>query len=86
MFLRRKKKNKVYPCKHQFYYIKVGLKGSKLYRLLFVMGDICSLSEFNAVYEKIFIKPSLLFLFFCVLFVCKAFRFLLRVCYAFDKK
>ena len=24
MFLRRKKKNKVYPCKPQFYYIKVG--------------------------------------------------------------
>ena len=27
MFLSRNKKNKVYPCKLQFYYIKVGFKG-----------------------------------------------------------
>ena len=30
-------KNDVYPCKPQFYYIKVGLRGSKLYRRVFVM-------------------------------------------------
>ena len=38
MFLSRNKKNNVYPCKPQFYYIKVGLKGSKLYRHVFVMN------------------------------------------------
>ena len=27
MFLSRNKKNNVHPCKLQFYYIKVGLKG-----------------------------------------------------------
>ena len=27
MFLNRNKKNNVYPCKPQFYYIKVGFKG-----------------------------------------------------------
>ena len=27
LFLRRNKKNNVYPCKPQFYYIKVGFKG-----------------------------------------------------------
>ena len=27
MFLSRNKKNNVYPCKSQFYYIKVGFKG-----------------------------------------------------------
>ena len=27
MFLNRNKKNNVYPCKSQFYYIKVGFKG-----------------------------------------------------------
>ena len=27
MILSRNKKNKVYPCKPQFYYIKVGFKG-----------------------------------------------------------
>ena len=37
MFLNRNKKNNVYPCKPRFYYIKVGLKGSKLYRRVFVM-------------------------------------------------
>ena len=30
MFLSRNKKNKVYPCKPQFYYIKVGFKGVKI--------------------------------------------------------
>ena len=31
MFLSRNKKNNVYPCKSQFYYIKVGLfKGVKI--------------------------------------------------------
>ena len=38
LFLSRNKKNNVYPCKPQFYYIKVGFKGgSKLYRHVFVM-------------------------------------------------
>ena len=37
MFLCRNKKNNVYPCKPQFYYIKVGFMGSKLYRHVFVM-------------------------------------------------
>ena len=30
MFLNRNKKNNVYPCKPQFYYIKVGFKGNKI--------------------------------------------------------
>ena len=29
-FLSRNKKNNVYPCKPQFYYIKVGFKGAKI--------------------------------------------------------
>ena len=37
MFLSRNNKNNVYPCKPQFYSIKVGLWGSKLYRFVFVM-------------------------------------------------
>ena len=36
-FYSRNKKNNVYPCKPQFYYIKVGLRGSKLYRRVFMM-------------------------------------------------
>ena len=34
MFLSRNKNNNVYPCKPQFYYIKVGFKESTLYRLV----------------------------------------------------
>ena len=30
MFLSRDNKNNVYPCKPQFYYIKVGFKGVKI--------------------------------------------------------
>ena len=30
MFLSRNKKNNVYPCKPQFYQIKVGFKGAKI--------------------------------------------------------
>ena len=30
LFLSRNKKNNVYPCKPQFYYIKVGFKGVKI--------------------------------------------------------
>ena len=30
MFLIRNKKNNLYPCKPQFYYIKVGFKGFKI--------------------------------------------------------
>ena len=37
MVLSRNKKNNVYPCKPQFYYIKWGLKGSELFRYVFVM-------------------------------------------------
>ena len=37
MFLSRNKKINVYPCYPQFYYIKVGFKGSTLYRFVFSM-------------------------------------------------
>ena len=36
MTLSRNKKINVYPCKPQFYCIKVGFRGSKLYRRVFV--------------------------------------------------
>ena len=43
MLLSRNKKNNVYPGKPQFYYIKEGLRGSKLYRHVFVM--VCEISK-----------------------------------------
>ena len=39
MFLSRNKKNNVYPWIPQFYYIKVGLRGSNSYRHVFMMDD-----------------------------------------------
>ena len=35
MFLSKNKENNVYPCKPQFYYIKVGFKGVKIIKALF---------------------------------------------------
>ena len=40
LFLSRNKKINAYPCKPQFYYIKVGFKGSELYRRVLVMMDV----------------------------------------------
>ena len=37
MLLSKNKKNNVYPCEPQFYCIKVGFKGTELYRYVFVM-------------------------------------------------
>ena len=37
MFLNRNKKNNLYPCQSQFYYIKVGFKGVKIIKYVFVM-------------------------------------------------
>ena len=34
-------KNNVNTCKPQFYYIKMGFKGSKLYRYVSVMKILC---------------------------------------------
>ena len=47
MFLSRNEKNNEYPCKPQFYYIKVGFRGSILYRRVFVIPS--SLLPFGAL-------------------------------------
>ena len=39
MFLSRNKKNNAYPCKAQFYYIKVGFKGGQNYIGMFLWWD-----------------------------------------------
>ena len=46
MFLSRNKKNNVYNCKPQFYYIKVGFKGVKIIKACFRDGFITLGSEF----------------------------------------
>ena len=47
MFWAEIRKNNVYPCKPQFYYIKVGFKEVKLYRHVFVM-----LGRFSTFFNK----------------------------------
>ena len=42
MFLSRYKKNNVYPCKPQFYYIKVGCKGVKIMYDWHFMWTVCT--------------------------------------------
>ena len=48
MFLSRNKNKNVYPCKPQFYYIKVGFKGVKLCRFVFMMYWTKSLWHYQA--------------------------------------
>ena len=50
IFLSRNKKNNVYPCKPQFYSIKWGLRGSTLYRHVFVMARHGSVIMFISVF------------------------------------
>ena len=50
-FLSSNKKNNVYPCEPQFYYIKVGLWASKLYRYDFVMKPAITRIHTNSVLE-----------------------------------
>ena len=49
MVLSRNKKNNVYPCKLQFYYIKVGFKGVNIIQECFRDGELHKkqLNHFN---------------------------------------
>ena len=51
VFLSRNKKNNVYPCKPQFYYIKVGLKGVKIIWACFRDEVTCTMTR-NAITEQ----------------------------------
>ena len=56
----RNKKNNVYPCKPQFYYIKVGFKGVKIiYRYVFVMYLVIliqAVGKYRAVIYPLLLK------------------------------
>ena len=57
-------KNNVYPCKPQFNYIKLGFKGVKLYRHVFVMicgvffVIVCSFTSFGASRRLCFVTVA----------------------------
>ena len=63
LFLSRNKKNDVYPSKPQFCYIKVGFKGVKLYRRVFVMMGRISEWYKNKVERAIGIRVFGVFLY-----------------------
>ena len=65
MFLSRNKKNNVYPCKPQFYYIKVGFKGVKIIYVGFrdgikrdshIKGSLLSCTEVQFAQNKVIQK------------------------------
>ena len=47
MFLSRNKKNNVYPCKPQFYYIKVEFKGVKIIQACFRVSTTIKVPPWN---------------------------------------
>ena len=53
LLLSRNKKNNVYPCKLQFYYIKVGFKGVKIIQACFRDGDCQAVKSPNHSATKI---------------------------------
>ena len=63
MFLSRNKKNNVYPCKPQFYYIKVGFKGGQNFIGMFSWWKLNLLLSLKAPYSSkidIFIQERLI--------------------------
>ena len=54
MFLSRNKENNVYPCKPQFYYIKVGFKGVKIIKACFrdVKTCVSSVKKLKEIIEE----------------------------------
>ena len=66
MFLSRNKKNNVYPCKPQFYYIKVGFKGFKIISVCFRDGNCFSdLYKLSFPTDRFKAVTPLLFHFVC---------------------
>ena len=53
-----KYKNKVYPCKSQFYYIKVGCKGVFVTRNCFLDVDIVPLGALDRLWHLIVTLPE----------------------------
>ena len=49
MFLSRNKKNNVYPCKPQFYYIKVGFKGVKILQACYRDAVLIILTTYSGI-------------------------------------
>ena len=59
MFLSRKKKTNVYPCKPQFYYIKVGFKGVKFIKACFRDAEWSSWMRIRLLISRLLSQPPL---------------------------
>ena len=73
MFLNRNKKINVYPCKPQFNCIKVGLRGSELYRHVFVMRLRPSKATLRILPKKFSVDYSKAVPLLQLFFVCRLF-------------
>ena len=85
MYLSRNKKNNVYPCKPHFYYIKVGFKGVKIYRRVFVMSDDSILSLLQMGYAAPYLSMVRLTKIVIVLFVYSEFQFYVEPSSVFNR-
>ena len=78
MFLSRNRKINVYPCKPQFYCIKVRfivVKTIQVYMIYFDRSTLVTLKnqprKLHCCRARVLIKPRLRFSFVCAFFVCK---------------
>ena len=77
MCLSRNKKNNVYPCKPQFYYIKVEFKGIKIIKTCFrddwcmLCSMIVALSGYLLYYLALFAMPLAIFQTFTIIYPFK---------------
>ena len=70
MFLSRNKKINVYPCKPQFYFIKVGLKGLKTFLACF-RDAYCFSENMRWQFMQLTPKDTICMIFFCLNFFSK---------------
>ena len=61
MILSRNKKTNVYPCKPQFYYIKVGFEGGQNYIGMFSWWNLDTSAVFSLVNVSIVLKRQSLY-------------------------
>ena len=69
MFLSKNKKNNVYLCKLQFYYIKVGLNGIKINRHVLLMNDIMQIHALTENVILLVFSSIQLFCFYFMMFL-----------------
>ena len=90
IFLSKKERKRWYPCKHSLSFIKVALRGSKLYMYVFLIGAWCKckqiiLSSQCAVmyylFDSVYKEPFAFSFFFFFLFFFFKWRYFILIKY-----